>query len=84
MNDQKYWFAAKRYGWGWGLPIAWQGWVVLGAFIVLMIAGSFIFPPYQHKLLYLGYLAVLIALLIRVCYVKGEPLGWRWRRNDQD
>jgi hypothetical protein len=21
MDEQKYWFRAKRYGWGWGLPI---------------------------------------------------------------
>ncbi|HTS17465.1 MAG TPA: hypothetical protein VMP11_07825 [Verrucomicrobiae bacterium] len=28
-NDKRVWFRAKRYGWGWGLPCAWQGWVVL-------------------------------------------------------
>jgi hypothetical protein len=24
---RKIWFPAKRYGWGWGLPCCWQGWV---------------------------------------------------------
>jgi hypothetical protein len=24
-NDKTYWFPAKRYGWGWGLPTVWQG-----------------------------------------------------------
>lgn len=28
-NGKKIWFPAKRYGWGWGLPVTWQGWVVL-------------------------------------------------------
>jgi hypothetical protein len=27
-NEKTVWFIAKRYGWGWGLPCAWQGWVV--------------------------------------------------------
>lgn len=29
MQQASYWFPAKRYGWGWGLPSSWQGWVVL-------------------------------------------------------
>ena len=29
----KYWFPAKRYGWGWGLPGTWQGWLVVAAFV---------------------------------------------------
>jgi hypothetical protein len=27
------WFAAKRYGYGAGLPIAWQGWALLAAYM---------------------------------------------------
>ena len=26
------WFAPKRYGYGTGLPIAWQGWALLAAY----------------------------------------------------
>lgn len=48
-SDQGYWFPAKRYGWGWGFPIAWQGWLVFGAFLGLLVAGAFLFsslfPP---------------------------------------
>jgi hypothetical protein len=33
------WFPAKRYGWGWGLPVAWQGWVVLLAWLALFVGG---------------------------------------------
>ena len=28
MSEKEYWFPAKKYGWGWGLPSTWQGWVV--------------------------------------------------------
>jgi len=53
-SDPEYWFAAKRYGWGWGLPTAWQGWVVLTAFIGLVAAGAFIFPPNQSIAAFIG------------------------------
>lgn len=35
-NIQKYWFSDKRYGWGWGLPSAWQGWVVLVGYVLFL------------------------------------------------
>ena len=35
MNDRPQWFAPKRYGYGAGLPISWQGWAVTVAFIAL-------------------------------------------------
>jgi hypothetical protein len=38
-NERKYWFAAKRYGWGWGIPSSWQGWLVLAAFGALLVVG---------------------------------------------
>jgi hypothetical protein len=25
-TEKHYWFRAKRYGLGWGLPCSWQGW----------------------------------------------------------
>jgi len=25
QTERDYWFPAKRYGWGWGIPNRWQG-----------------------------------------------------------
>ena len=75
QEERKYWFPAKRFGWGWGLPTAWQGWVVLAAFVVLMIGGVALV---RHTHLSLPYAAILVALLIGVCWLKGEPPRWRW------
>jgi hypothetical protein len=38
------WFAAKPpgMGWGWGLPLRWQGWVVLGVYLGLALLGPFV------------------------------------------
>ena len=79
MSDEKvYWFPARRYGWGWGLPLSWQGWVILTAFIGLFGVGFLIFPPSKGIGLLLAYVAVLSALLIAICWLKGEPPRWRW------
>jgi hypothetical protein len=79
MSDgQPYWFPAKRYGWGWGLPRTWQGWVVPAAFIGLLGIGFLMFPPDTKLGFLLAYVAILIALLIAICWFKGERPRWRW------
>jgi hypothetical protein len=77
-TEPKYWFPAKRYGWGWGIPSSWQGWLVLAAFGGLLVAGSYLFPPGRGLGAYLAYVAVLCALLVAMCWLKGEPARWRW------
>ena len=78
---QKYWFPAKRYGWGWGLPSSWQGWMVLATFLGLLAAGFFVFPPDGELALYLAYIALLSVLFIAVCWLKGEPPRWHWGKG---
>jgi hypothetical protein len=80
--DTRYWFPAKRYGWGWGLPIAWQGWLALVAFVVLVAAGALVFRPRHALLPYLVYVVVLIAVLTAICWFKGEPPRWRWGADE--
>ena len=36
-RDDKAWFAPKRYGYGAGLPVAWQGWALLAGYIAVML-----------------------------------------------
>lgn len=72
-----YWFRAKRYGWGWGLPTAWQGWVVFGAYFVLVIGGAIAFPQ-ASMALFIAYEFILTCLLFVICWIKGEPPRWRW------
>ncbi|HLH10946.1 MAG TPA: hypothetical protein VKV77_03580 [Methylovirgula sp.] len=74
----KYWFPAKRYGWGWGLPNTWQGWVTLAVFVSLVVLGTFLFPPHKAAVAYFLYVAVLVAGFCGICWLKGEPPRWRW------
>jgi len=79
MGEHKqFWFPAKRYGWGWGLPIAWQGWAVLMALFVLVIIGALVFLPDHATLSFVGYTLGLTAIFCAICYIKGEPPRWRW------
>ncbi len=81
--ETKYWFRAKRYGWGWGLPCAWQGWLVFAAFVGLLVAGPLFFPPRAAPAFFFGYIVGLGALLLGVCWVKGEPPRWRWGNDER-
>ncbi|HEX7802340.1 MAG TPA: hypothetical protein VF471_06240 [Pseudoxanthomonas sp.] len=79
MSDKKnYWFPAKTYGWGWGLPTAWQGWFVYGIAAALLVAGVFLFPPIARPILFQLYIWGVVFLLVAVCRAKGEPPRWRW------
>jgi len=81
-NARKYWFPAKRYGWGWGLPSSWQGWVVLSIYIALVFGGIPFVHPSEHAAAYVGYVSVLTAVLTAICWLKGEPPRWHWGDRD--
>ena len=77
-NEQKYWFPAKRYGWGWGVPRVWQGWVVLVAFFGLLAGGALVLLPAEGAAAFVAYSAALSAILVAICWFKGERPRWRW------
>ncbi len=70
MAKSPYWFPAKRYGWGWGAPSAWQGWVVLLVFIALLGLSALVFPPGVKTLGFVACTAVLCVALLAVCLLK--------------
>ncbi|WEK45304.1 MAG: hypothetical protein P0Y56_09675 [Candidatus Andeanibacterium colombiense] len=79
------WFAPKRYGYGADLPIAWQGWAVLGIYLAIAIAPGV-------AAIFLGPIALgvgLVALLLGtwaliVITRKHTRGGWRWRWGEKD
>lgn len=55
MNiERKYWFPAKRYGWGWGLPVRWQGWVCLAAYMAGVALTLHFFRPAREPGLFMA------------------------------
>jgi uncharacterized membrane protein len=76
------WFKAKPYGYGW-YPATWQGWLIIFVWIVLLGLNAwrlmaFDTPPVENTLEFVGETLVMTAVLIYICYKKGEELRWRW------
>lgn len=68
------WFRAKRFGYGAGLPIAWQGWVVLALYLAICIGA----PRALSGAPAAG--AILAATVWLVWVAKARTRGgWRWR-----
>ena len=81
----KIWFPAKTYGWGWGPPVCWQGWVVLLAYIVLILGGVLLFLPEKDNIpWFLFYTIILTLILIWICWLKGEKPKWRWGKGKDE
>jgi hypothetical protein len=81
MSDRPEWFAPKRFGIGAGLPIAWQGWAVLAAYILLLyLAAHWLNPP---SLAFWSAVALLTGLFVWIAFLITKG-GWRWRQGDPD
>lgn len=77
-KTKPYWFPAKRYGWGWGLPVVWQGWGVLILFIATVSILALVIDPNENLVTFLVTTLVAAGVLLGICYAKGEPPSWRW------
>ena len=81
MSDGPEWFAPKRYGYGAGLPISWQGWAVLTGFLLFAFAVSVEFRSKPVVTIALMVPAVATFLVIVAKTTRG---GWRWRWGEDD
>ena len=81
MSDDREWFAPKRYGYGAGSPISWQGWAVLAAYIVLLAAAGFLIPY-----TWLGFISIVVILTVALSVIAARTTrgGWRWRWGEED
>lgn len=80
-QTDEYWFPAKRYGWGWGLPIRWQGWIVMIVYVALLALDAYAFLRAQHLVMFFVVAVLLNFILVLICWLKGEPPRWRWGKN---
>jgi hypothetical protein len=75
MNTEKrYWFRAKRYGLGWGLPCSWQGWAFFLSWLAVLTVMAIGLMP-RRPFLFALALGAMTLILVMVCYIKGEPLS---------
>jgi hypothetical protein len=80
-RDDDIWFPARRFGWGWGPPRVWQGWVALGTYVVMLAIGAVGIDPERQTGLFMGWMIGWTLAFIVVCWLKGERPAWRWGRR---
>lgn len=81
MTDDPEWFAPKRYGFGSGLPISWQGWALTAGFIALVFISAYLFAGRPVVMFAILAPAVATFLVISARTTRG---GWHWRWGEKD
>lgn len=81
MNDGPEWFAPKRFGYGAGLPISWQGWVLTIGFIGAAIAIGLFFRGEPLRIV--AAIAPFLVAFVVIC-ARTTRGGWRWRWGEED
>jgi hypothetical protein len=81
MSDGPEWFAPKRYGYGSGPPISWQGWVLTIAFVVgVAVLALFL----ARRPVILSAILVPVTVTFGTIAARTTKGGWRWRWADKD
>lgn len=82
MNERPEWFGPKTYGYGSGLPIRWQGWLLLLGFGLIVVLGAIFIAPRSE----LAFVALVLPALILFVMITKQTTrgGWRWRWGDKE
>lgn len=78
MADRPEWFAAKRYGCGSGLPMSWQGWLVMLGYMALAIGSAHFFA--DKPLVLASILVPATALMLIICIKTTRPIESQFSR----
>ncbi|WP_337879326.1 hypothetical protein [Rheinheimera sp.] len=74
-TNDRYWFSATPFGYGWWRPSHWLGWCSLLIAIALVFLAGNSFPPAEAPLYFWGAVVAIAAGFLLICKIKGEPLG---------
>ena len=76
LNDSRPWFRHKSFGYGAGLPVAWQGWALLASHIALLVGLGALLREHPVALVAAVLTAALLPMPLYAARTEG---GWRWR-----
>jgi hypothetical protein len=81
MNDTKTaWFCAKQYGYGAGLPIAWQGWALIAAYVLTLVGvGRLAKMDDDIARIAAFALFLIITSIVMIIAARRTQGGWKWR-----
>jgi uncharacterized membrane protein AbrB (regulator of aidB expression) len=81
MSDDNDWFAPKRFGFGPGVPISWQGWVLTIAFVAIAIVITLAFKNRPLQLV-AALIPLIVVFLVISCATTRGGCGWRWGKEE--
>jgi hypothetical protein len=74
------WFAPKTLGYGAGLPIAWQGWVLLASYLAVMLGCGLLLATEDFTMSVLAGMGMFGATIALVLIARARTRGgWKWR-----
>ncbi|MFN4113683.1 MAG: hypothetical protein ACK4GD_07055 [Sphingomonadaceae bacterium] len=78
--EEGHWFEPKKLGYGAGLPIAWQGWVLLAAYTGVIAGFCLLLTRGGVTGFVLGALGIVAATIALVLIARVRTRGgWKWR-----
>ncbi len=89
-GNKTYWFRAKKYGWGWGLPLTWQGWLSFAVFVaiwfvalltLLVIPEGSTSVPTKNITIFAIVIFLDVCGLVYLSFKHGESPKWRWGKK---
>lgn len=85
LFDGKPWFRVKRVGYGAGLPVAWQGWVLMLSYMAAIL-GLAVLAERTRGMALAGVIVgilLLTAVFLTIARARSDR-EWRWRSGDGD
>ena len=81
MDDSPNWFSAKRFGWGAGVPTAWQGWAVTALYLAIVSGATLLLK--DHRVAKWATIVPVTMMFMLIC-ARTTRGGWSWRRCRDD
>ncbi len=80
MDEPRPWFTAKRFGYGAGWPIAWQGWALMAGYLAILAVVGWLDHQHDSRVRVMGFgLFVAATATFMTLVHKRTDGGWKWR-----
>jgi hypothetical protein len=77
VSDDGNWFAPKRYGYGPGVPISWQGWTMTIVFVALVLVLCMAMKSRPMQLA-AALVPPTVIFVVISCRTTRGGCHWRW------
>jgi hypothetical protein len=81
LSEGPEWFAPRRYGFGTGMPISWQGWALLIGFSAAAVAAVLAFVGHPIQQIAAAIPLIVVYFVISARTTRG---GWRWHWGEDE